>query len=299
MKITVIHNPYSNRWTSQKRSDELLEALAKTNLQVKYLVTQKPGDAAHIAAEEAAGGCQLIAAAGGDGTIGEVVNGIMQAPANARPILGIMPLGSANDLAANINFPTDLLQAARLIAEGKTRPIDLIRVNERYFINNAGLGLEPYTTAIQEEIKSIKGVMRYLAATVVSIIKNPQWEMRLEWDHGSYEGPVTMVSVSNGAQTGGLFYTVPHADPFDGKLSFVFGYIPTRIRIFGVLPRIMRPDEGNYIEHPAVHEIHGTWLRAKATPGTPAHADGELFDRDIRELEYKIFPNALRIITGD
>ena len=127
-------------------------------------------------------------------------------------------------------------------------------------------------------------------ATLFSILKNPQWRMRLEWDDGEYEGPVTLVSISNGPVTGGIFYTVPHADPFDGKLSFVYGHIGSRLKILQVLPKIMNPDEGNYTEHPSVHEHHSTWLKVHIENGSPAHTDGELFALNIQDAEYRIHP---------
>jgi diacylglycerol kinase family enzyme len=127
----------------------------------------------------------------------------------------------------------------------------------------------------------------------VGIIRNPQWEMRLEWDDDKYKGPATMVSVSNNPRTGGVFYTVPHADPFDGKLSFIYGSAPTRRQIIRLLPRMFKPDEGNITESPVVHEIHSTWLKVHTKPGTPVHSDGEVFEMDIQDLEYKILPGIL------
>jgi diacylglycerol kinase (ATP) len=218
---------------------------------------------------------------------------------DAIPNLGVLPLGTANDLVHNLNLPLDLPGAAKVIAEGKTRKIDVCQVNDRYFINNAGLGLEPYTTTVQEKMKRVQGNLRYILATLLSIMKNPQWEGKLAWDDGKYEGPVTMVSIGNCALTGGVFYTVPHAQPFDGKLTFVYGNIQSRLKILQVLPRTMKPGEGNYVEHPAVHEHECTWLKVKLNPGTPAHTDGELFAYDIQELEYKVHPAKLPILIGE
>lgn len=300
MTIKVIHNPYSARWTSGKRLPEIRAAFERLNLDYDLVQTTGPGHAIDLAAEAAQAGFPTIVAAGGDGTIGEVINGIMLgAGDNHLPKFGVMPTGTANDLICNIRQSVNLNKAAEVIANGKTRQIDLCQVNDRYFLNNAGIGLEPFTTTVQERIPWLHGTSRYLLATILSILRNPQWQMRLEWDHGKYEGPVTMVSISNGPQTGGVFFTVPHADPFDGKLSFVYGHIQSRVKILQVLPDTMKPAEGNYVEHPAIHEEHCTWLKVQVEPATPAHTDGELFDRSIKELAYRIYPAKIPILLGD
>jgi diacylglycerol kinase (ATP) len=299
MSIKIIHNPYSSRWTSGQRREEAEAALRAHNLDYEWVQSEKPGHAIDLASQAADQGFETILAAGGDGTIGETINGIMKSIKDKpMPKFGVLPLGTANDLVHNLGLPTDLTEAAGVIAAGKTKLLDLCQVNDRYFLNNAGLGLEPFTTTIQEKLTRVHGVGRYLLATLLSIIKNPQWEMSLEWDDGQYNGPVTLISVGNGPVTGGIFYTVPHADPFDGKLTFVYGHVATRLKILTLLPRIMKPDVGSYVEHPSVHEFECTWLKVHVEPGTPAHTDGELFSRDIQDLHYNIHPQKVPFLLN-
>ncbi|MDH5507497.1 MAG: diacylglycerol kinase family lipid kinase [Anaerolineae bacterium] len=299
-KVKVILNPYSARWNSLKRRDEVEMALREAGVSYDLAITETAGHATVLAAEAVRQGYKTIAAAGGDGTIGEVVNGMVQAAGKGKLAnFGIMPLGTANDLVDNLGLPKDLLLAAKVIASGKTRPMDLCQVNERIFANNAGIGLESYVSVLQNQMTRVQGIVRYLLAAFKGIGHNPQWRMKLEWDDGEHEGPVTLVSVGNAARTGGIFYTVPHADPFDGKLSFVYGYIPTKIKILQAFPKIMKAGEGNYVEHPDIHEIHCTWLKVEVEPATPAHADGEVFDPAIRSLEYRILPERLPMLLGE
>jgi diacylglycerol kinase (ATP) len=129
------------------------------------------------------------------------------------------------------------------------------------------------------------------------ILDNPQWTMRLEWEGGNYEGPVTLVTVGNAPRTGGLFYVTPHASPFDGLLTFVYGFIPNRMQILQVLPRLMKSGPGSYVEHPAIHEVNTTWLRVHADQPTPMHADGEIQSTAIQDLEYRVFPACLPILV--
>jgi diacylglycerol kinase (ATP) len=302
MTAKVILNPYAGRWMALKRKEEAEQALKAAGVDYELVVTSRPGDATQIATQAVEDGFSPIIAAGGDGTISEVVNGMVQVD-NFRPgqlpAIGILPLGSANDLVDNLSLPKDLDASARVISQGNVRELDLCQVNERFFDNNAAIGLEPYITLIQQRIKRLRGVLRYLAATLKGIYDNPAWIMQLEWEHGSYEGPVTLVTVGNSPRTGGLFYVTPHADPFDGRLTFVYGFVKSRREMLRVLPMIMKSGPGNYTDHPAIHEVHSTWLRVNSETPTPLHADGEIQSPGIQHFEFKVYPKRLPILLPE
>ncbi len=297
MTAKVILNPYAGRWQARERKDEAELALREAGIDFDLEITNGPGHAIELAKQASRQGFNPIIAAGGDGTYSEVVNGIAQATDNDCSIaFGVLPLGSANDLVDNLNLPKDLLSAAQVIANGKVHKMDLCMVNDRYFDNNAAIGLEPYITLIQQRITRLKGTVRYLTATLMGVFDNPQWEMHLEWQGGEYSGLTTLVTVGNSPRTGGLFFMTPHANPFDGLLTFVYGFMPTRRKILSLLPRTMNSGEGSYVEHPSIHEVSSPWLRIHSEGPTPAHADGEIFSEAIRDLEYKIFPKCLPIL---
>lgn len=297
MTAKVILNPYAGRWQGQARKEELEASLREVGVDFDLEVTDGPGHAIDLAQQAVEHGFNPVIAAGGDGTYNEVVNGIAAANNNDGSIIfGVLPLGSANDLVDNLKLPKDLPSAARVIADGQFRMMDLCKVNDRYFDNNAAIGLEPYITLIQQRITRLKGSFRYLTATLLGVIDKPQWDMDLEWDGGHYSGPVTLVTVGNSPRTGGIFFMTPHADPFDGLLTFVHGYMPTRRKILSLLPRTMKPDEGSYVEHPSIHEISSPWLKVRSVQPTPAHADGEIFSENIHDLEYRVIPQSLPIL---
>jgi diacylglycerol kinase family enzyme len=104
--------------------------------------------------------------------------------------------------------------------------------------------------------------------------------------------------VGNNPLTGGLFYMTPHAKPFDGKLTFVYGYMPTRLKILQLLPKTMKSGEGSYVENPDIHEIHTSWLRIQSSTPTPLHTDGEIQSNAVREIEYRILPNKLPVLMN-
>jgi diacylglycerol kinase (ATP) len=298
MTAKVILNPYASRWLAQKRMPEAEKALRASGIDYEIIVSDYAGHGIELAYQATKDGYDPVIAAGGDSTYNEVANGLMKAAGDGSSqfTLGILPMGTANDLAANLGIPEDLSSAANIIAAGKTRPMDVCQVNKRYFVNNSAIGLETAISVIQMNMVRVHGIFRYVLATLVGIARNPEWQMELEWDDGSYQGPVTLISVGNNPRTGGLFYTVPHADPFDGKLSFIYGSAPSRLQKIQLLPRMFKPDEGNIAEADAIHEIHSTWLRVHSEPGTPVHSDGEVFDMDINDLEYSIHPAKLPIL---
>lgn len=300
MKIKVLHNPYSNRWNSQKRWAEAENALRLAGVDFDLSVSEHTDHLISLAADAVKQGYKTLIVAGGDGSIGEVINGAAQSwdEKSAFPVtIGIIPLGTANDLSDNIGNPRDFSAVAQMIANGKTRAIDVGKCNERYFLNNSAAGLEPYVTTKQEKIKNLSGVPRYLVAAVQAIMDRPSWNAKLDWDGGSYEGPISLVSVGNGHRTGGIFYMTPHANPFDGKLTFVHAYRNTRLSMFQVLPKAMKPDKGNMVEMEGIHELHCTRLKIHLDKPSPAHTDGELFDTWLTDLDYKIFPSAVQMIV--
>ncbi len=297
MPAKVILNPYSARWQGGERQAEIEAALRAAGIEFDIDPTTGPGHASELASKAVQQGFSPIIGAGGDGTLSEVINGMLAGDTEGEVPFGMMPVGTANDLADNLRWPKKLAEAARLIAAGRTRRMDVCEVNGRYFVNNAGLGLEPFVSTIQASMTRLRGNLRYMVAALRGIMANPQWQMSLEWDEGNYEGPATLVSIGNCARTGGIFFTVPHADPFDGKLSFILGHIPNRLGILRAFPMIMKPAEGNISEHPSVQEFHTTQLRVRTQPTTPYHADGEVIAEAESSFEFRIQPGRLPIIV--
>ena len=228
MTAKVILNPYSNRWNSQKRWHEAQAALKAAGVDFHLAISEKKGQIVELAEQAALQRFSPVIVIGGDGSIGDAANGLMRAAQSTSstspiPPLGILPTGSANDLVFALGLPTDLNEAAKVIAAGKTRAMDVGKLNDRYFVNNSAAGLEPYVTIKHEKIQWIKGMARYLIAAVQAIMDKPEWDGTVTWDGGEYHGKFSLISIGNGRRTGGFFMT-PHADPFDGKLTLVFGH---------------------------------------------------------------------------
>jgi diacylglycerol kinase (ATP) len=300
MTAKVILNPYSNRWNASKRWPEAEAALKTAGVDFELAVSERKGHVAELAEEAVRKGYSPIIAAGGDGTIGEVVNGLAGAAKSAEDTigpLGIIPLGSANDFVFALGMPTDLTAAARLIAIGKTRAVDLGKVNDRYFANNSAAGLEPYVTTKHERIHWISGMGRYLVAAIWAIMDKPEWHGWVKWDDGAYNGPLSLVSIGNGRRTGGFFMT-PHADPCDGKLTLAFGYRGTRLGLLTALPRAFQEGAGSYLEMEGMREVHTTKAVVHLCAPSPAHTDGELLPAYVKDLDYSIQPGRLLVLAN-
>jgi len=299
MTARVVLNPYSNRWNSQKRWAEADAALKAAGVDFELVISKRKGQIVELTEQALQENCSPIIIAGGDGSIGDAVNGLVRAADSGKkalPPLGIMPTGSANDIAFALGLPTDLNGAAKVIAAGKTRAMDLGKLNDRYFVNNSAAGLEPYVTIKHEQIPWIKGMARYLVAAVQAIMDKPEWTGNVTWDGGEYSGAFSLISIGNGRRTGGFFMT-PHADPFDGKLTLAFGYRATRLGLFQALPRAFKEDKGSYVEMEGMKEVQATRISIHLDTPSPAHTDGELLPQWIQDFEYEVFPQRLNALV--
>src|SRR5512136_1447185 len=206
MTAKIILNPYAGRWKGLQKRGEVESALKTLGVEFELVLTEAPNHGVELAVQAVKDGFSPIISAGGDGSVSEVMNGMVKASQklNIEPIpLGMLPLGTANDLMVNLGLPTDIPGAARVIAQGYTQRIDLGEVTAwdtsksaskvRYFDNNSAIGLEPSITLIQQRISFLRGTIRYLVAAILGVAKNPQWSMHLEWDGGNYDGPATLV----------------------------------------------------------------------------------------------------------
>ncbi|MCB9079888.1 MAG: diacylglycerol kinase family lipid kinase [Anaerolineaceae bacterium] len=293
-KVKVILNAHGGLLKRQAKIDLMEQALRTVGLDYQLAITEHPEHGLALARQAASEGWPVVVAAGGDGTINEVVNGLMQAdPAEPRSLLGIIPLGTGNDLSDALAIPRDVTAACQRLAAGNTRLIDLGLVNDRYFANNSAVGLEPVVTVAQNEMR-YAGSSRYMLAAIKTILTAKPWSMRVKWDHGIYEGPVTLVSIGNNTRTGGSFYMTPKACLDDGLLDVVYAVGMSRWQLLRLLPKTL---SGQHINHPLVTYQQTKTLSITATPPTPIHADGEVFDRQAIEINYQIFPKKLRVIV--
>jgi YegS/Rv2252/BmrU family lipid kinase len=238
--------------------------------------TDSPGNAVAIAAE--AKGYDLVVAVGGDGTVHEVLNGLMRHPADSRPALGVLPTGSGNDTCRTLGIPFDISDAAMLLATGERRRYDVGVCNGIFFNNSFAAGLDAKVTAKAVEYKVTKqrsGLWLYLTALLHVLFKDlDAFDVRLGFDGGPLEPTRTLiVAMTNGATYGGGFKITPAAIPDDGLFDVC---MIDELRLHQALWRLPFVIAGKHTKMPVVHMSRHTAAVITSDVPLPAQLDGEV-----------------------
>ncbi len=310
MPAKIILNPYSNRWGAGQQAGAVEAALrnrgdhavgsgtdSAQRFEFDLVQTGGPGEAIRLAQEAVAAGFDPVVAAGGDGTISEVVNGLLSAGDRASVRLGVIPLGSANDYAVQLGIPIDVTEACRTLVEAKqVRLLDAGRINERAFMNDVTLAFGARVNIEAATIHRLRGSMIYLGGVFKALAHYRLPKVTFEWDGGRLENtPIVLAYVGNGWRTGGVFYLTPEAVQDDGLLDFIYGDAMGRLRLLRLLPKTF---DGSHIHDPRVHSTRCTWLRITSSDPIPTLADGEIIYRDAHDLNIRVLPQALPVIVG-
>jgi diacylglycerol kinase (ATP) len=294
-QISIILNAHGGRLTGKKKVALIKQGMRATGLNYSLEQTEHPDHAIELAQHAALDGVSIVVAAGGDGTINEVVNGLLQASNENQPsTLGIIPFGSANDLADTLELPQNVTAACQRLAEKNTRLLDVGIVNGHYFVNNSAIGLESAVTMEQDQMRRVQGTLRYVLAAIKTIAKAQAWQARITWDNGIFEGPIVLISVGNSNRTGGAFYMTPYAKPDDGLLDFIYAMDMSRRQMFKLLPQTF---SGKHVQHPMIGYLKTKTLSIKIDPATAIQADGEIINEAATKIEYQILPKKLRVIV--
>jgi diacylglycerol kinase (ATP) len=301
----LIFNPAAGKGSAGKHLPIVQALLAERGFQYDLVLTEGPNHAFREAQQSAEEDCPLVIAAGGDGTVNEVINGLMRAELDgkARPALGVVPIGRGNDFAFGANIPLELGEAVAVMVEGYRSSIDVGRVTGgdypkgRYFVNGVGLGFDTVVGFEAAKIKWLHGAASYLAALVRTIFlysKAPVYEVIMDGGAPICQ-PYLMVSVMNGTRMGGMFHMAPEGKPGDGILDLCLaGQVPQ----LKILPLAARFISGTQVGHPAVRMARAQQVTIRAVTGTiPAHADGETICTSGSSLSIDLFPSALEVIT--
>jgi YegS/Rv2252/BmrU family lipid kinase len=268
---------------------------------LEWVTTQAPGHAIALGKNAVQDGCALVVVAGGDGTLNEVVNGLLQAGRpDALPALGVIPIGSGNDFAWSAGIPLDLGNACQRLLDGRTRTIDVGHIREangreRYFINGCGAGFDAQAALEVERFKRLPGFLIYLAAVLKTIVFHHQVPLlRINLDGREWSQPSMMLTIGNGRRLGGGFLVTPEAELDDGLLDVCISGQLSRLGILSVLPRFVR---GTHVTHPQVQMERARQVKVESSLPLAIHLEGESFATDAREFELSVIPGSLKLIT--
>jgi lipid kinase YegS len=257
---------------------------------IKVRVTQEKGDARRFAAE--AGEADLLIAAGGDGTLNEVVHGLMDLSEAARPALGVVPLGTANDFATGCGIPPDPGEALALCLKGQALPIDIGKANEHWFLNAASAGFGAQVTATTSpELKRLLGHAAYtvMGAILATNVHHYHGKLTLPDREITGSGPVAIIG--NGRQTGGGIQVTPRARIDDGLLDvLVVRQIPAMALLTAARELQELSPDGEYISY-----WQTPWAEVNPEEAIPVNLDGEPVR--FSSVRYEAVREAIRLIV--
>jgi lipid kinase YegS len=292
MRIGMIIRPREGA-TGLEGVREAVEVLRSDGHEVWPRLTFEAGDGLRLARAAAARGADLVLAVGGDGTVNEVVNGLMRVRGWAGG-LGIVATGTANDFAAGLDIPTDPETALEVAVGGVAREVDVARVNDRHFVNvsTGGFGAAA-TEETGSDAKRLLGPLAYLVTGVKKFAELEASWTRFRTPSGvAYEGESLLFAVGNGKQTGGGTLLTPRADLGDGELDVVVVRAMARMEFLALLPDLRA---GTHLEHPDVLYVRTPRLVVESEVPLSVNADGEPM-RGSR-FEYRVVPRRLRVMV--
>jgi diacylglycerol kinase (ATP) len=299
-KTAVILNPTAGRGAGARLSARIVQHLREYGLDFEWSATVAPGHATVLARDAVRRGIEAVVAVGGDGTVNEVLNGLARASEDPNGTkLGVLPIGTGNDFAYGAGLPLDLVEACRVVAQGKCRSLDVGCVhadNEaaRYFGNGVGIGFDAMVNIESRRLKRLRGFLVYLVAvfkTLVVYYHAPRTTIQVDGE--CFEQSSLMVSVMNGRRLGGGFQVTPGSQMDDGLFDLCLADRMSRLRMLAFVPQFMLGTHTG--------DRHITMLRARhvqVVSDSPwaSHVDGEIYGVGACRYEVTLLPNHLCLL---
>jgi diacylglycerol kinase (ATP) len=294
MSTNIIIANKKARWGLNRSRVRRAETfLHKNKFAFSSFTTDYPGHAREIAAQAAIQKVDTIVVLGGDGTLNEVINGVLSAGCQQIPRIGIVPSGSSNDFSKSLGLPQQLHKACRTIINGKTKYVDIGQAGGYYFCMASSVGLFAAVCAESYRMKGLNGSLRYIAAALCIIRKmSSGWEMNIRADGRIFNGTYGVLLVSNTSRYGGLFFN-PKARPDDGLFDCLLIEMPKKLEALFLIPLVLRKA---LTSHKKVTMFRTESLSVSLTPSAQLSNDGEVYPNLFSSVDYKILPKKLQII---
>ncbi len=302
-RVKIILNPMADMKNAWKAANDLRPIIAEYG-NADWSGTVYPTHATELARQAAEQGYERVIAMGGDGTVHEVVNGIMQAPEQHRPVLGVVPLGSGNDFAHAIGIPLQSDRALACALSGQPSRIDLgVMTDEHgrkeYFDNTLGIGFDAVVTIRSHSLPIVRGFLMYLTAVIQTILLNHDpSQMQMQIDGQQRQQSNLLLTMCNGPREGGGFLIAPEAKIDDGLLHYAMIQNVSRAMMFRLVPEVMKGTHGNFKQ---VTLGSCTRMSVKADRPMYIHADGEIytsFGSNLRNVSFEVLPGVLQVVRG-
>lgn len=298
--ILCILNPNAAKGQAITKVDEIKESFSKRNQSVDIIFTSQRKQAITLAYQGAEEGYEIIVAAGGDGTVNEVANGILKS--SNKPCFGIIPIGRGNDFAYITKIPCDVDKAVELILTTTAGYIDVgllyggNALDGRYFLNGAGFGFEPEVNFKASSFRNINGVLSYLLAFLYCFFFIPKpYDINMVVDGKDICLKTQQISICNGRRMGGAFIMGPKAIINDGLLDVVYANRPLgRLSITRIALKFF---SGTQLKSKVMSMLQArkTIEIKSARDEMKIHIDGEEIARDASFCRIEIIEKGLRL----
>ncbi len=300
-RVKLIFNPIANlgrAWSIAAALRPIVYELGGAD----WTGTVYPTHATELARQAAEEGYDLVVAMGGDGTMHEVLNGLMQVPAAKRPALGIVPVGSGNDFAHACGISANPEEALRQTLSGTPKAIDvgLVRDSqgrEEYWANAIGIGFDTIVTLKSRKIQLFQGFAVYLIAVLQTILfQYDPFKVNLKVDDQEMTKDLMLLVLMNGNREGGGFHVTPKSKPDDGHLDYLMVDHVSRLRMLRILPEVM-----NGTQEKLSDCTMSTFKKFELSSDKPlfVHSDGEIFATPASKCKYlyaEILENAVQVV---
>ncbi len=304
MFFTFIVNPQAGGGFHRRRLRRFSAALAESGLNYAVRTTDFPKHAIELASD-AASGSDVVVAVGGDGTVNEVVSGIVQSGAATH--LAVIPIGTGNDFAKMLEIPQAPGDALSALGRSSPTRVDYGRVqwvgksdsHAGIFVNAAGTGIDARVAAAAARIRLLSGTPRYMAAVLRTLRQwtAPRVTVTLE-QGGIKEAPSSsehlLVLAGNGRCAAGGFYLTPNARIDDGLLDACIIRNASIPRILALIPAILRG--GRHGDEPEVTLVKADRILVQSTTPLAIQADGEVLTSDAYEVTFEVATRGLSVI---
>jgi diacylglycerol kinase (ATP) len=305
-RVVSIVNPVAGKTKGAKLRARALEELMRVFPDSTFLYTSGPGHATELA--QTATDAELIVAVGGDGTVREVVSGLMSATGSLDPLisrslppLAVIPVGSCNDLPKNVGIPADVVQACRVAKEGRARPIDVIRVDmsddgntqQTYFANAAGFGFDAMVTTEAQKSKHLRGMLLYLVAIIRTLRHLECPLVRIRAGEFEAEQRVLMIAAANGQYYGGGLKVAPDARPDDGLIDVCIGW---EMGWWSTLKKLPRFVAGTHVKLKEVRMLRSPEIELEFLEPVQVELDGDvLAPQPFKRFRLTALPKAVTL----
>ncbi|WP_088044208.1 diacylglycerol kinase [Bacillus sp. EAC] len=270
-RARIIYNPTSGREIFKKKLPEVLQRFEQAGYETSCHATTGAGDATIAARYACERKFDLVVACGGDGTLNEVISGL--AEQEYRPKLGLIPVGTTNDFARAIGVNVSILEAAEVITKGNTVPLDIGRVNDKYFVNILAAGkITELTYDVPSKLKTVLGQLAYYLKGIEMLPRVKPTHLKIEYDGKVFDEEALLFLLSNTNSVGGFEKIAPEASINDGQFDLLVLKKSNIAEIIRICSQLLR---GQHVHNDHVLYTRASHLKFTSDEKLLLNIDGE------------------------